>query len=107
MGDSPLGWTMGLEIAIPLVISAITTMAVSARSLLRLYSQQIVMLTRLDENVKIALVGLEALRIIDTDTNARLEGLTQRIEDVERYLQLVSKGEYPHPFTPRRGDKKP
>ncbi|MBD2425256.1 hypothetical protein [Phormidium sp. FACHB-1136] len=92
---------MGLEIYIPLTLSVITALAVATRNLLGSYSKQIALLTRLDENVKVALVGLESLRIIDTDTNSRLDALARRLDDLERYLQLASAGQYPHPFTPR------
>lgn len=90
-----------LEIYIPLALSIISAVVISSRSLLASYSKQVVLLTRLDENVKIALVGLESLRIIDGETNSRLDSHARRLDDLERYLQLASNGEYPHPFTPR------
>lgn len=92
-------------VAIPLALSLITAIAVGTRNLLGSYSKQIVLLTRLDENVKICLVGLESLRIIDTDTDTRVRKIEIRLDDMERYLQLANKCDLPHPFIPRQATK--
>jgi hypothetical protein len=100
---------MPIEVAIPLIISVATALVVGGRRASTDVAKAISLLTLLREDFKTALVGIEALRIIDTDTDARIRNLEQRTEDLERYLQLVSKGEYPHPFSPRatRGEKRP
>ena len=96
---------MGPEVAIPLTLSVVTAIAVATRNLLGNYSKQIVLLTRMDENVKICLVGLESLRLIDTDTDTRVRLIESRLDDIERYLHLASSCELPHPFVPRAGLK--
>lgn len=96
---------MGPEVAIPLVLSVITAIAVGSRNLLGSYSKQIVLLTRLDENVKLCQVGIESLKIIDVDTSTKLRHIEKRLDDMERYLQLASSCDFPHPFTPRQATK--
>ncbi|MEP0928701.1 MULTISPECIES: hypothetical protein [Cyanophyceae] len=61
------------------------------------------MLTQLKEQVNLSLVGIQALRMVDTETESRTRQNEQRIEDIERYLQLASSGQYPHPFQVRNG----
>lgn len=96
---------MGPEVAIPLTLSVITALAVATRNLLDNYSKQIVLLTRMDENVKVCLVGLESLRLIDTDTDTRLRLMESRLDDMEQYLHLATNCEFPHPFSPRQATK--
>ncbi|MBE9137670.1 hypothetical protein IQ254_10660 [Nodosilinea sp. LEGE 07088] len=92
---------MPIEVAIPLILSVATAVVVALRKAFADVTKAISLLTLLREDVKIALVGIEALRIVDTDYDTRARLMEQRLEDLERYLQLASGGQYPHPFQPR------
>lgn len=93
-----IGW-------ISLVVSVTTAIIVGGRNLSVQLAKGIVLLTQLRESVEIVKVGIEALRMVDTDTANNLHTLEQRVEDLERYLQvntIVSD----RPFVLRYGDKK-
>lgn len=94
---------MPLEVAIPLALSLVTALVIAVRSTLSNGAKVVVLLTQLKEQVSLSLVGIEALRMVDTATDTRTRQNEQRIEDIERYLQLASAGQYPHPFQVRNG----
>jgi hypothetical protein len=97
---------MPLEVAIPLAISLITTAVIAARATLTNGAKAVVLLAQLKEQVNICLVGIEALRMVDTATDSRARKNEQRLDDIERYLQLASAQEsYPHPFQLRNGNR--
>lgn len=89
------------EVAIPLVLSLITAIAIATRNTVTTGAKAVIILAQLKEKVEICLVGIEALRMVDTEQINRDRQLEQRIEDIERYLQLASAGQYPHPFKVR------
>lgn len=65
------------------------------------YGAKIVeLLTVLKEKISICQVGIEALRIVDTDSDNRTDSLEQRLDDVERWLQLTTR-DSAHPFVIR------
>ena len=90
--------TMPLEVAIPLALSLITAAVIATRNTLVNGAKAVVLLAQLKEKVEICLVGIEALRMVDTATDTRARLNEQRLDDIERYLQLVSSGNWPHPF---------
>jgi len=66
-----------------------------------LYGAKIVeLLTVLKEKISLCQVGIEALRLVDTDTVNKSDILEQRIDDLERWLQLTTQGQ-DHPFVIR------
>lgn len=94
---------MPIEVAIPLVLSLVTAIVVATRNTLTTGTKAVVLLTQLKEKVEICLVGIEALRMVDTEQINRERLMEQRIDDIERYLQLASLGKWPHPFQTRSG----
>lgn len=89
---------MPLEVAIPLALSLVTAAVIATRNTVTTGTRAVVLLTQLKEKVEVCLVGIEALRMVDTEQINRDRLLEQRIEDMERYLQLASEGGWPHPF---------
>lgn len=89
---------MAIEVAIPLALSLITAAIIATRNVVVNGAKAVVLLAQLKEQVNVCLVGIEALRMVDTATDTRARLNEQRLEDIERYLQLASAGEYPHPF---------
>jgi hypothetical protein len=89
---------MPIQVAIPLALSVLTAVVVAARSLILNGAKGVVLLAQLKEQVAICLVGIEALRMVDTATDTRARLNEQRLDDIERYLQLASEGNWPHPF---------
>ncbi|PZV07831.1 MAG: hypothetical protein DCF32_06265 [Leptolyngbya sp.] len=94
---------MPLEVAIPLALSLITAAIIATRTVAVNGAKAVVLLAQLKEQVNICLVGIEALRMVDTATDTRARANEQRLDDIERYLQLASAGQYPHPFQVRNG----
>lgn len=92
---------MPIEVWLPLLLTVLTAAVVSARWVATQGAVAVALLTQLKEKVSICQVGIEALRMVDTDANSRMGDLEQKMADIERYLELVSAGNYPHPYTPR------
>lgn len=93
-----IGW-------ISLVVSVTTALIVGLRTLSVQLARGIVLLTQLRETVELVKVGIQALQMVDDDTVKNLHLLAQRVEDLERYLQvntIVSD----RPFVLRYGDKR-
>lgn len=91
---------------ITLILSISTTIVIALRSVALQGAKVVELLTIVKEKVSICLVGIEALRIVDTDTANKLEELEFKVLDLERYLELASAGQYPHAFTPRGKPRK-
>ncbi|MBE9157688.1 hypothetical protein IQ265_12750 [Nodosilinea sp. LEGE 06152] len=96
---------MPLEVAIPLFLSLLTAAIVAVRAVVTNGAKAVVLLAQLKEKVEICLVGIEALRMVDTEQISRDRQLEQRLDDIERYLQLASCGDWPHPFQMRNGTR--
>lgn len=86
---------------ITLILSVTSAIVLALRSVAVQGARAVELLTVLKEKISICNVGIEALRMVDTDTFNKLEELELTIKDVERYLELASAGQYPHPYTPR------
>lgn len=97
---------MAIGAWVTLFLTVATAVVVSVRSLATQGARAVELLTQLKEKVSICQVGIEALRMVDTDANNRMGDLEQKVEDLERYLELASAGEYPHPYTPRGQGKR-
>jgi hypothetical protein len=94
---------VGVEVIVTLTLSVATALAAAIYKLLQGYATEIRLLTKLSEDVRICLVGIEALRMIDTEANRRMDDAERRLDDVERYLEtssaaLANEGTYKHPF---------
>ncbi|MFQ4139628.1 hypothetical protein PGN35_025290 [Nodosilinea sp. PGN35] len=98
---------MPIEVWLPLFLTVVSAAVYSARSVATQGARAVELLTQLKEKVSICQVGIEALRMVDTDTSNRMGDLEQKVEDLERYLELASAGQYPHPYTPRGKGKRP
>lgn len=97
---------MSLTVWIPLFLTVASAVVLSARSVAIQGARVVELLTQLKEKVSICQVGIEALRMVDTDQLNRMNDLEQKVEDLERYLELASAGQYPHPYTPRGQGKR-
>jgi hypothetical protein len=97
---------MGLGGWITLILSVTTTLVVALRSVAIQGAKTVELLTVIKEKTSICQVGIEALRIVDTDTSNRIEALELKVLDLERYLELASAGQYPHAFIPRGSVRK-
>lgn len=95
---------MSPEAWIPLSLSLVTAAIVAGRRVFSDFAQVIRLLTQLREDTKICLVGIEALRMIDTDTDARLRLLSTRLDDLERYMQLATQASK-RPYVIRSRDR--
>ncbi len=91
---------------VTLFLTVATAVVVSVRSVATQGARAVELLTQLKEKVSICQVGIEALRMVDTDANNRMGELEQKVGDLERYLELASAGQYPHPYTPRGKGKR-
>lgn len=89
------------EVWIPLLLTILSALVYTFRSIAIQGARAVELLTQLKEKVSIVQVGIEALRLVDTDTGNRIGGLEQTVSDLERYLELASDGKYPHPYKPR------
>ncbi|MBD1876245.1 hypothetical protein H6F75_22420 [Nodosilinea sp. FACHB-131] len=97
---------MPIEVWLPLFLTVLSAVVYSARSLAIQGARAVELLTQLKEKVSICQVGIEALRMVDTDVDRRLAEMEQKVEDLEHYLELASAGKYPHPYTPRGHGKR-
>lgn len=95
---------MNLELWIPLALSVATATVVALRRVFADFATVIRLLTQLREDTKICQVGIEALRLVDTDTSTKLHQIEERLEDLERFLQLYTQGQE-RPYVIRRSGK--
>jgi hypothetical protein len=98
---------MGVAAWVTLIISIATTIVIAMRSVAVQGAKAVELLTIVKEKVSICQVGIEALRMVDTDTINKIEELELKVLDLERYLELASAGQYPHAYTPRGKGRKP
>jgi len=90
---------------LPLALSALTTGVVAGRRVFSDFAQVIRLLTRLEEKIGLAQVGVETLGIVDLEVKTQLREIQQRLDDIERYIQLTT-AESERPFIVRYRDRK-